>query len=103
MYRLVMREQVVYGHFREYLEIANEMSAFAKNNGWAEATLMAPTVGTMNEAVTYVDYPNLAAFEEESRALQSSADFMKLVRRQAEHIVQGSSRSELLETITDLA
>ena len=103
MYRLVMREEVVYGHFREYLEIANEMRAFAKNNGWAEPTLMAPTVGTMNEAVTYVDYPNLTAFEDESRALQTSADFMKLVRRQSEHVVQGSARSELMETITDIA
>ena len=103
MYRLVMREEVVYGHFREYLELAKEMSAFANSNGWAEPTLMAPTVGTINEAVTYVDYPSLTAFEEESRALQTNAEFMKLVRRQAEHIVQGSGRSELLETITDLA
>ncbi|MEY2448385.1 MAG: hypothetical protein QOH79_1861 [Acidimicrobiaceae bacterium] len=103
MYRLVLREEVIYGHFREYLEIANEMVAYGKSKGWADAVLMAPTVGTMNVAVTYLDYPNLAAFEKEGQELQSDAEFMKLVRRQAEHIVQGSSRSELMETITEVA
>jgi hypothetical protein len=98
-----MRDEVIYGHFREYLEIANEMAAYAKGKGWGEPVLMAPTVGTMNEAVTYVDYPSLTAFEKESQELQTDADFMKLVRRQSEHIVQGTSRSELFETITELA
>ena len=50
MYRLVMREQVVYGQFREYLEIAKEMAAYAKDKGWGDPVLMAPTVGAMNEA-----------------------------------------------------
>jgi hypothetical protein len=103
MHRLVTREQVIYGHFREYLEIAKEMAAYAKDKGWGDAVLMVPTVGAMNEAVTYVDYANLAAFESESVALQTDPDFMKLVRRQAEHVVQGSGRSEMHETITDLA
>jgi hypothetical protein len=103
MYRWVMREEVVYGHFREYLEIAHEMTAYAKAKGWAEPVVMAPTVGAMNGAVTFIDYPSLAAFETEGQALQTDPDFMKLVRRQVEHVVQGSGRTELFETMTEIA
>jgi hypothetical protein len=103
MYRFTIREQVIYGHFREYLEISNELRAYAATKGWADWTLWAPTVGAMNEAVMTAEYDSLAAFEQESRAVETDAEFMKLVRRSAEHVVQGSSRSEMLETVTEIA
>jgi hypothetical protein len=103
MYRLIMREQVIYGHFRDYLEINNQMQAYAQSKGWAPWTLMAPTVGTMNEVVMESDYAKLDDFERESDQVQTDADFMKLVRAAGEHLVQGSGRTELLQTITETA
>ena len=103
MYRYLIREQVRYGQFREYLEINRELQAHAKAKGWVPWTLMVPTVGAMNEAVTVFDYPSLEVFERESREAETDPDFMKLIRRSAELIVQGSGTTELLQTITDLA
>jgi hypothetical protein len=103
MYRLVLREQVIYGHFKEYLGIVNEMKAYEESKGWASSTFMSPVVGTGNEVVFEFDYESLDAFEKEGKAVMMDPEFMKLVRRASEHIVQGMTRSELLETVTDVA
>jgi hypothetical protein len=35
MYRLRGREQVLYGHFREYLETVQKLRELARERGWA--------------------------------------------------------------------
>jgi hypothetical protein len=103
MYRYIMREQVIYGHFRDYLAIAQEALAYSKTNGWADCTLYSPLTGTGNEMVFHWDYPSLAEFERAMKAEMGDAGFTEIFRRLAAHVVQGSSRSEILMTLDDVA
>jgi spore coat protein CotF len=103
MYRFVNREQVVYGHFKEYLEASNQLTEYTTAKGFAAVRLLMPTVGMANEAIWESEYESLADFEREMQTLQTDPEFMKLLRASVEHVVQGSSHSELLETMTDIA
>ena len=101
MYRFRLTAQVKYGHFKEYLELANKMNELSRERGWTEFTNWIHVVGTANELIAEADYPDLATFEREGDAFQSDAEAMKLNRGFAEHTVQGSARSELLMTLPD--
>ena len=103
MYRMVIREQVIYGHFRDYFGVAQEIVAYAKSKEWAAFTIYSPFAGAGNDVVYHFDYASLAELEKEMNASMSDAGFMKLIRRQADHIVQGSSVSEILMTLDDVA
>jgi hypothetical protein len=96
MYRHRIRQQILYGQFREYLEVAEEVMALREKLGLAASTLWAPTFGTANEVVWETDYPDLAAYERENEAFYSDAEVMKQWRRLWQHAVQGSIRDELL-------
>ena len=97
MYRLQERGEVMYGHYREYVAIYEEMVAVQRARGWRESSLWAPTFGKGNEVVIITEYPDLATFQRENDVVASDAEFMKLLRSTAEHLVQGSVHSELLE------
>ena len=97
MYRLQERAEILYGHYREYVAIHEEMVAVQRARRWQESVLWAPTVGRGNEVVIVTDYPDLATFQRESDAVASDPEFMKLMRSTAEHLVQGSAQTELLE------
>jgi len=96
MYRQRIRQQVLYGQFREYMTIAEELIAQRRELGLAAPTLWAPTFGTANEVVWEIDYPDLAAFERENETFYSDADAMDQWRRLWQHTVQGSIQDELL-------
>jgi hypothetical protein len=96
MYRQRIRQQILYGQFREYMEIAEEVIQLRGKLGLAAPTLWAPAVGTANEVVWEIDYPDLATFQRENEAFYSNADVMKQWRRLWQHAVQGSIRDELL-------
>ncbi len=97
MYRLVERGEVMYGHYRQYLEVFSEIVAVQRARGWQESSLWAPTFGKGNEVVTITEYPDLASLQRETDVAGSDGEFMTLYRSQAEHVVQGSVYSELLE------
>jgi hypothetical protein len=97
MYRVVERGEVLYGHYRQFLEIFEQMVAMQHARGWRESSLWSPTVGKGNEVITITDYPDLATFQSEADAVGSDVEFMNLFRSTAEHMVQGSVHSELLE------
>jgi hypothetical protein len=103
MYRARFSVEVRYGHFAEYLKIAEQLNEIARARGWAESTFWTPAVGTANEFIAETEYPDLATFEKEGDAFQSDAEVMQLVRSSTEHVVQGSARSELLQTAPQLA
>jgi hypothetical protein len=103
MYRFVTREQVIYGHFKQYLDANNKMNDYVVSKGMAPARLMVPTIGVNNEAIWESEYESLADLEREMDALQSDPEFMTLVRESAGHIIQGSARTELLQTMPDIA
>jgi hypothetical protein len=96
MYRHRIRQQILYGQFREYLEVAGEVIALREKLGLAASTLWAPTFGTANEVVWKTDYPDLAAYERENDAFYSDAEAMKQWRRLWQHAVQDSIHDELL-------
>jgi hypothetical protein len=96
MYRHRIRQQIPYGQFREYREIAEEVMALREKLGLAASTLWAPAFGTANEVVWETDYPDLAGYERENEAFYSDAEVMKQWRRLWQFAVQGSIRDELL-------
>ena len=49
MYRQRIRQQILYGQFREYMQIAEEVVALRQKLGLAVPTLWAPAFGTANE------------------------------------------------------
>jgi hypothetical protein len=103
MYRQRIRQQVLYGQFREYMEIAQEVISLRQRLGLAEPTLWAPTVGTGNEIIWELEYPDLATFQRENEAFYADAGLMKQWRRLWEHAVQDSTHDELLQTAPHIA
>ena len=103
MYRQRIRQQVLYGQFREYLEIAEEVIALRQKLGLASASLWAPVVGTANEVVWEIDYPDLATFQRENEAFYADADAMEQWRRLWQHAVQDSTQDELLQEAPRIA
>jgi hypothetical protein len=103
MYRQRIRQQILYGQFREYMEIAVEVIALRQRLGLAAPMLWAPTFGTANEVVWELDYPDLATFQRENDAFYSDAEAMKQWRRLWQLAVQGSIVDELLQQAPQIA
>jgi hypothetical protein len=103
MYRQRIRQQVLYGQFREYMEIANEVIALRQKLGLAAAMLWVPMLGTANDVVWEIDYPDLATFQRENETFYSDADVMNQWRRLWQLTVQGSTHDELLEEAPHIA
>jgi NIPSNAP len=95
--------EVRYGHFSECLKAAGQLNEIARERGWAEATFWVPTVGAANELIVENDYPDLATYEREVNAQFSDAEWMKAFRSTVDAVVQGTLRSELLQTAPQLA
>jgi hypothetical protein len=103
MYRHRIRQQILYGQFREYMEIAEEVIALRRKLGLAAASLWAPTFGTANEVVWETEYADLATFQRENQAFYSDVEAMKQWRLLWQHAVQGSVQDELLEEAPPIA
>jgi hypothetical protein len=95
--------QVRYGHFAEYLKALEQLNEIARARGWAEAAFWVATAGTANELIAEVDYPDLATFDREGQGQSSDSEWMKVIRGTADMVVQGTGRSELLQTAPQLA
>ena len=103
MYRQRIRQQILYGQFREYMQIAEEVVALRQKLGLAVPTLWAPAFGTANEVVWEIDYSDLATFQRENEAFHSDPDVMEKWRLLWQLAVQGSTRDELLEEAPHIA
>ena len=103
MFRSRFIVQVRYGQFAEYLKALEQLNEIARERGWADATFWVATAGTANELIAEVEYPDLATFEREGDAQASDAEWMKVIRSTTDLVVQGTARSELLQTAPQLA
>jgi hypothetical protein len=103
MYRQRIRQQVLYGQFREYLEAAEELMARRSALRLAAPKLWAPVVGPGNVIVWELDYADLATFERETAALYGDTDAMKHWRALWQLAVQGSTHDELLQEAPRIA
>src|SRR6266536_1923411 len=95
--------QVPYGHFAEYLKALVQLNEIARQHGWAEAMFWVHTTGTAIELIAEVDYPDIATFDGEGQAQSSDAEWMNVIRSTVDLVVQGSGRSEVLQTAPQLA
>ena len=100
MYQSRLIVQVKAGHFKEHLEILEKMNDQARSRGWTEATFHVPAVGIGNQFIAVTEYPDLASFEREGDAFFADPEAMALVKDAVGCIVDGSARSELLQTIS---
>jgi hypothetical protein len=103
MYRHRIRQQVRYGQFREYMQIAEGLISSREKLGLRRPTLWAPTVGVANEIVWEVDYPDLAAFERENDLFYGDAEAMRQWRDLWQLTVQGTIHDELLQEAPHIA
>ncbi len=76
MNRHRLRQQILYGHFREYIEIVEALNVLARERGWTESTLWTPTVGASNEVIVETEFPDLATFQRQNEAFYSDAEVM---------------------------
>jgi len=100
MYRHRAYQQILYGHFNEFLKAMEDLNAVARKKGWPESTVWTPVVGTGNDAVFETEYADLASFEKVGRAFQGDAEAMKIYRGMAGIVVQGSVHDEIFEQVT---
>lgn len=100
MYRYRETQQVIYGHFNEFIKAWQDLGAICRKKGWPEPIVWAPTLGVGNEATVEMDYVDLASFQQSYQAFQADAEAMKVYRGMAAIIVQGSNRSEMIERVT---
>jgi hypothetical protein len=103
MYRQRIRQEVLYGQFREYLEVAEELMARRQELGLVAPRLWAPVVGRGNEIVWELDYADLATFERETTAFYGDTDAMRHWRALWQLAVQGSTHDELLQEAPRIA
>jgi hypothetical protein len=103
MYRQRIRQQVHYGQFREYMEIAQRLIELRKKRGFATPKLFAPVFGVANDIVWELDYPDLAAFESENEAFHADSEVMSEWRSLWQLAVQGSTQDELLMEAPQIA
>jgi len=103
MYRHRMCQQILYGQFREYMEVAGEVMARREKLGLGASRLWAPAFGTANEVVWETDYANLAAYERENEVFYSDVEAMEQWRRLWQFAVQGSISDELLMEAPSIA
>jgi hypothetical protein len=103
MYRQLIRQQILYGRFREYTEVAEELKARRQALGLAVPRLWAPVVGQSNEVVWEFDYSDLATFEHENTTFYSDREAMKHWRALWQLAVQGSTHDELLQEAPTIA
>jgi hypothetical protein len=103
MVRVQARSEILYGRFKEALEICEQMNEVSRNRGWREAELLVPMAGQANQLVMDWEYPDLATMQKEDEAFNSDPEAMKLLRQLAGVTVQGSARLEMLQEAPHLA
>ena len=103
MYRVLQRQEVVYGKYKEAIELIDEVNGLLRTRGMTELRAWSPTFGKGNELILESEYPDFATYERESEAFTSDPEIMKVWRSGADLIVQGSVTSELLEPAPQLA
>jgi hypothetical protein len=102
MYRVLQRQEVVYGRYKEVVESIDEINGLLRSRGMAEFRAWTPTFGKLNELILESEYPDLATYERESEAFSSDLEIMKLWRSNGQLVVQGSTTLELLEPAPQL-
>ena len=81
-------------------KLLNSSRTIAKKKGWPTSTPYTPVVGTGNEIVLETEYADLATFDRVNHAFQTDAESMKIYRRTADIVVQGSVHDEIFQEVS---
>lgn len=103
MIRVTNECEVKYGHFADYLEIAEELDKAMATKGFKRWINLTPLAGKTNVITATCDYDSLQEWSEEQNRFYADADLMKTLRRAAEYVVQGSAASQVYEEAPHLA
>jgi len=103
MYRQRIRQEVIYGQIREYMQVAEQVIARREALGLAPGRVWTPVVGRGNEVVWELDYADLATFERENAAFYGDAEAGKHWRALWQLAIQGSTHDELLQEAPHIA
>lgn len=98
-YRMRMISEIKYGQFGAWVKTWQKLDSIMQERGWAPGRLLVPTAGANNQVIVEFEYPDLATFERENRAFYSDEKAFKAYRAGAEFVIEGSSRTELLEDV----
>jgi hypothetical protein len=102
MLRMVIRWEIAYGQAKEAIAGLGALNAVCRSHGWAEWTTWTPFSGKENELIVICDYADLATYAAERDARFANTDFMNAWRECAQHAVQGSIWTDVLEPVPDL-
>ena len=94
---------VRYGHYNEVLENSRRLNELARKNGWAESRFWVSLAGQDNTLVVETDFDSLATYEKQSAATSGDAEYMRLIRSNIDHVVEGSLFTEIYEEAEPIA
>jgi hypothetical protein len=94
---------VKYGYYREYFDAMTEVNDLCAKRGLKTARMWAPLAGQDNTVVMEIEYDSLAQLEEEAQKFFTDADIMKSIRVGAEHVMDGTSRTEIFMEAQQIA
>lgn len=94
--------EVTYGKAREFMESMKELDDLCTKKGLAPLSGWGPLTGPNNTFIYEAEYPDLATLEKEQEQFYGDAEIMDAFRATGEHVIQGSARSELLQSLYDI-
>lgn len=103
MVRAVLRFEIAYGHAKEVIAGLEALNVVDRDHEWTEWTAWAPFSGKGNEVILTCDYPDVGTYVAERDAAFASPEWMKAWGQCAQHAVQGSIRTEILDAVPKLA
>jgi len=103
MYREVETYEVLYGHWNDAVEAAEEINTLCRERGLLEARLLVPSFGKANKLIVETEYDELAQWTQQRERFYADAEIMKAVRKFAAVVAQGSGGSELLQNAPHVA
>jgi hypothetical protein len=102
MVRAVLRFEIAYGHAKEAFTGLEALKVVQRNHEWTEWMAWAPFCGKGNEVVLTCDYPDVGTYVAERDAAFGNAEWMMAWTQCAQHAVQGSIRTEILNPLPQL-
>ncbi len=97
-YRYRWSCQILYGRYTEFMEIQQRKVQIGRDRGWSEPRFWITSAGNLNDFFIERDFESLDDLAADLAAREGDFEFMKLMRDSYKLVVQGSVKTELLQT-----
>ncbi|MEA2476325.1 MAG: hypothetical protein QOC87_524 [Actinomycetota bacterium] len=84
------------------MESMTKLDDLCVKKGLVPAAGWGPLAGPNNTFIYEFDYPDFSTFEKEQEQFYSDKGIMDAFRSSGEHVIQGTGRSELLQSLYDI-